>query len=97
MPQFSLFSEEPHRVNLDDLVGTLEAMPAGLSAASHDGATRLMFYERADPVPRSTAKHPVIKELRPHCTRDRVSIPPCWRESTDGLKPFGGNPPNHCH
>jgi hypothetical protein len=92
VPQFSLFSEEPHRVNLDDLVGTLEAMPAGLSAASHDGATRLMFYERADPVPRSTAEHPVIKELRPQCSRDRLSIPRCCRESDGRVETLSGKP-----
>ncbi len=63
MTQLSLFSEEPHRVNSNDLVGTLGAgphpegvgWPAEWFATSHDVMTRLMFYKRAGPFPRLTA------------------------------------------
>ena len=38
---FSLFSEEPHRVTSNDLVGAVRTMPAEwLAALSHDVATR---------------------------------------------------------
>ena len=45
---FSLDSVEPHRVNSNDLVGALGAIPAAWWRTSHDVLARLMFSSRAD-------------------------------------------------
>ncbi len=84
----SLFSEQPHWLDSNDLVGTLGAGPhpegVGWPAlwwrTSHDVLARLLFSKRADPFPRLTAAHHIIKELRPHCTSDQVALPHVLRE-----------------
>ncbi|MGZ3488187.1 MAG: hypothetical protein ACXVBY_15145, partial [Isosphaeraceae bacterium] len=55
---FSLFSEEPHRVTSNDLVGALGAIPAAWFATSHDVTTRLMFSSRADSFSPANRLHP---------------------------------------
>ena len=63
---FSLFSEEPHRVTSNDLVGALGAGPrpegVGRPAAwwrtSHDVLARLMFSSRADSFSPANRLHP---------------------------------------
>jgi len=68
---FSLFSEEPHRVTSNDLVGALGAgprpegvgRPAAWFAPSHDVTTRLMFSSGADSFsPANRPNIPITKE-----------------------------------
>jgi hypothetical protein len=70
---FSLFSEEPHRVTSNDLVGALGAIPAAWFATSHDVTTRLMFSSGADsfsPANRRTSHYQ--RASRPIARRESV-------------------------
>jgi len=55
---FSLDSVEPHRVNSNDLVGALGAIPAAWWRTSHDVLARLMFSSRADSFSPANRLHP---------------------------------------
>jgi len=55
---FSLDSVEPHRVNSNDLVGALGAIPAAWWRTSHDVLARLMFSSRADSFSPANRVHP---------------------------------------
>ena len=74
---FSLFSEEPHRVTSNDLVGALGAGPhpegVGRPAAwwrtSHDVLARLMFSSRADSFSPANRLHPHYQRANPSVLR----------------------------
>ena len=55
---FSLDSVEPHRVNSNDLVGALGAIPTAWWRTSHDVLARLMFSSRADSFSPANRLHP---------------------------------------
>ena len=63
---FSLDSVEPHRVNSNDLVGALGAIPTAWWRTSHDVLARLMFSSRADSFsPANRSYIPITKEPIP--------------------------------
>jgi len=103
---FSLDSVEPHRVNSNDLVGALGAIPAAWWRTSHDVLARWMFSSRAD-------SFSPANRLHPHYQRANSIVPGAGSLSRivynnhhsftyaasvaerNGLKPYGRNPPNH--
>ena len=66
---FSLFSEEPHRVTSNDLVGALGAIPAAWWRTSHDVLARLMFSSRADSFSPANRLHPHYQRASPSVSR----------------------------
>ena len=65
---FSLDSVEPHRVNSNDLVGALGAIPTAWWRTSHDVLARLMFSSRAD-------SFSPANRLHPHYQRAHYMVP----------------------
>jgi len=66
---FSLDSVEPHRVNSNDLVGALGAIPAAWWRTSHDVLARLMFSSRADSFFPANRLHPRYQRANPSVSR----------------------------
>jgi hypothetical protein len=103
---FSLDSVEPHRVNPNDLVGALGAIPAAWWRTSHDVLARLMFSSRADSFSPANRLHPHYQRANPSVSRASpfASVVDNNHHSftyaaavaeRNGLKPSGRNPPNH--
>ena len=66
---FSPFSEGPHRVTSNDLVGALGAIPAAWWRTSHDVLARLMFSSRADSFSPANRLHPHYQRASPSVSR----------------------------
>jgi hypothetical protein len=90
--EVSLDSVEPHRVNPNDLGGTLGAMPAEWSATSRDVATRSPFPEGTDPFSPQPAEHPIAEEPD-HGTAVHPRFPIVLSRINGGNR--RRNPPNH--
>ena len=77
MTQLSLFSEQPHWLDSNDLVGTLGASPhpAGVGwpaewwRTSHDVLARLMFSSRADSFSPANRLHPHYQRANLKCIK----------------------------
>jgi len=71
---FSLFSEEPHWLIPNDLVGALGAIPAAWWRTSHDVLARLMFSSRADSFSPANRVHPHYQRTAPALYQDAPNV-----------------------